>query len=295
MPPSLPRLEPKALPASGRATDHSATPAQLVRPPVPWTPAEALRPAQVLLVAPASPLRHQVQVALQELGHRVHATAELDSLARAPMHGQELVVLQLGEGGAQHPSASAELWWQLRALRLQSPQLPVLVVQPGADSTDRTLTLELGADAVLDDLYPPRLLAARVTALLRRARQTPLRPHLGQAGWHLDALTRSVTPPGGPAVALSPNEYRLMRAFLNQPGRVLSRAWLLEQALSADLRQHDRSVDLLVSRLRRRLGSRPDGSTWILTERGAGYLLADPVQDTASAPCQTHNVDDTPT
>lgn len=284
MPPTAARPDPVA----------PAAPDSARRPTLPWTHADAVPPAQVLLLAPESPLRAQVQAALQALGHRVQATDQVDSLARAPLHGQELVVLHLDEAGAQHPAASAELWWQLRALRLQSPHLPVLVLQPGADSSDRTLTLELGADAVLDDLHPPRLLAARVMALLRRARQAPVRSHLGQSGWHLDGLTRSVTPPGGPSVALSPSEYRLMQAFLNQPGRVLSRAWLLEQALSTDLRQPDRRVDLLVSRLRRRLGARQDGGAWILTQQGAGYLLADPADDGAGIAGPSHTVDDTP-
>src|SRR5262249_32169385 len=131
---------------------------------------------------------------------------------------------------------------------------------------------------------PLRELLARVRAILRRhslgkaVRDRDTR-HFGYAfvGWRLELLTRRLTDPDGHAVALTKSQYALLLAFLAAPQRPLKRAQLLQSTrVHEDI--FDRSVDVQVLRLRRKLGDDPAAPRMILTERGVGYSFAPPVR-----------------
>jgi len=150
------------------------------------------------------------------------------------------------------------------------PGLPVIMLTAQGDPVSRVLGLELGADDYLAKPFEPRELVARIKAVLRRgqpagARSTELR----FAGWTFDRLRRQLLAPDGAVVALSAAEYRLLNAFVENPGRLLTRDRLLELTRAAGTEVNDRSIDLAVSRLRGKLGEPPV----IRTLRGEGYLF----------------------
>jgi DNA-binding response OmpR family regulator len=167
----------------------------------------------------------------------------------------------------------------LRRLRAEDRRMPVMMLTARGEEMDRVLGLELGADDYVAKPFAPRELVARVRALLRRAAPAeaasgqPAR-RLGFAGWVLDPARRDLTAPDGAAVDLSGAEYDLLLAFLEHPGRVLSREQLLEVAKRrVGVDPFDRSVDVQVSRLRRKIEPEADSPPLIKTIRGAGYVF----------------------
>lgn len=171
----------------------------------------------------------------------------------------------------------------LRQIRDRSPVPVILVAGQRCDEADRIAALELGADDCLIKPFDPRELLARAGAILRRqemGRQLTIRPARGGYrfnGWELRRRTRKLTDPSGRAVDLTKGAYALLVAFLEAPCRPLSR----EQLLSAT-RTHpdvfDRSIDVQVLRLRRKLEPDPAQPRLIRTERGIGYVFDAPVE-----------------
>jgi two-component system OmpR family response regulator len=163
-----------------------------------------------------------------------------------------------------------------RTLRAES-QVPVVMLTAKGDEIDRIVGLEVGADDYLPKPFNPRELLARIKAVLRRSRSSDSVgvPGSGRLiefeGWHLDTLKRELTDPSGVVVDLSSGEYDLLVTFLEAPQRVLSRDYLLDSTKSRTLDVYDRSIDVQVSRLRRKIEARGE---LIKTVRGAGYLFA---------------------
>jgi len=162
---------------------------------------------------------------------------------------------------------------------------PVLMLTARDDETDRIIGLEMGADDYLVKPFAARELLARINAVLRRTRMLP--PNLvvseqarllGFGSWRLDTTARHLLDEQGTVVALSGAEYRMLRVFLDHPQRVLSREQLLNltQGREADL--FDRSIDLLISRLRQRLLDDARHPAYIKTVRSEGYVFSFPVQ-----------------
>jgi len=171
---------------------------------------------------------------------------------------------------------------RIQALRKHTP-LPVIAVLAHADLVDRVLALEAGADAVLDGPVDPRELRLRLEALIRRwsdeAGETPLprieRHRLGD--WRLDPAQRLLIHADGTRIVLSPAEWRLLAAFAAHIGRALDRDQLMDLARGHGVEQADRSIDLLVCRLRRKLRcGRSTDAMRIETVRGVGYRLVLP-------------------
>ncbi|MEA3533502.1 response regulator transcription factor [Rhizobium sp. CC-YZS058] len=167
-----------------------------------------------------------------------------------------------------------------RTLRDRMPQLSVILLTALKEDVDRILGLEFGADDYLGKPFNPRELAARIRAVLRRGRSEP-QPTADRryafAGYVADIETRTVAAPDGRLVDLTGGEFELLLVLLQRPGRILSREALLDltQGRSAD--PFDRSIDILVSRLRRKLGD--DSAFNILkTIRNKGYQLSVPVE-----------------
>ena len=145
------------------------------------------------------------------------------------------------------------------------------------DDTDRIVGLEMGADDYLPKPFNPRELLARIKVVLRRGRS---KADFGEArrfhfaGWSLDVDTRQLVAPDGVVVPLGASEYRLLRVFLDHPQRILNRDQLLDLTQGREAAPFDRSIDVQVSRLRRRLRDDPRESVIIKTIRNEGYLLA---------------------
>lgn len=177
----------------------------------------------------------------------------------------------------------------LREVRGARPALPVVMLTARGEESDRVLGLELGADDYVVKPFGRRELVARLRAVLRRAvtRAAPEagspvdtagRPMLRFAGWALDSSSRELTTPAGVVVDLSGAEYDLLLAFLTHPQRVLGRDQLLEVGRRRIGDVFDRTVDVQVSRLRRKLEPAADSPALIKTVRGAGYILVVPVE-----------------
>jgi two-component system, OmpR family, response regulator len=164
---------------------------------------------------------------------------------------------------------------------------PILMLTARSDETDRIIGLEMGADDYLAKPFSARELLARVNAVLRRTRMLPPNFQISEAGqllkfgdWQLDTSGRHLLDEQGTIVALSGAEYRLLRVFVDHPQRVLNRDQLLNLTQGRDADLFDRSIDLLVSRLRQRLQDDAREPTYIKTVRSEGYVFSMPVQIT---------------
>jgi two-component system, OmpR family, response regulator len=172
----------------------------------------------------------------------------------------------------------------LREIRSRADVPVIIITGDRRDEIDRVVGLELGADDYLTKPFSLRELLARVRAVLRRqeaARSAPQRdPELRRCkfgGWQLDRRLRRLVDPSGSQVALTKGEYTLLTAFVDAPQRPLSREQLL-QATRVHEDLFDRSIDVQILRLRRKLESDPSTPQIIRTERGVGYTFALPVQ-----------------
>ncbi len=167
-----------------------------------------------------------------------------------------------------------------RTLRARSP-IPIIMLTARGDDTDRIVGLEMGADDYLPKPFNPRELLARIKSILRRARSLPAEPgevrRFQFAGWTLDVEARQLISPDGILVPLGASDYRLLRVFLEHPQRVLNRDQLLDLTQGREAMPFDRSIDVQVSRLRRRLHDDPRDAVLIKTVRNEGYMLAAPV------------------
>jgi len=162
---------------------------------------------------------------------------------------------------------------------------PIIMLTARNDDTDRIVGLEMGADDYLVKPFVARELLARIKAVLRRTRMLPPNLQVTEAGqllafgdWQLDTTARHLLDKDGSAVPLSGAEYRLLRIFLDHPQRVLSRDQLLNLTQGRESELFDRSIDLLVSRVRRRLRDDAGEPVYIKTVRSEGYVLAMPVE-----------------
>lgn len=157
--------------------------------------------------------------------------------------------------------------------------LPVILLTALAEETDRVIGLEMGADDYVVKPFSPRELHARIKAVLRRARALP-RSHDDPGtvrsfdGWRLDVAKREVRNPEGVLLPLTAGEFDLLWAFVDHPQRVLSRDQLLDLTKGRSATAFDRSIDVQLSRLRRKIEDDPNEPTLIKTVRFGGYLFA---------------------
>lgn len=163
-------------------------------------------------------------------------------------------------------------------IRTQNPNLPVILLTALHEDVDRIIGLEIGADDYLGKPFNPRELLARIRAVLRRAAREksdePAATAIFQfANYSADLASRTVTTSKGDAVKLTGAEFELLRVFLERPGRVLSRDQLLDLTQQREAGPFDRSIDVLVSRLRNKLSGDAD-QTIFETVRNGGYQLA---------------------
>jgi two-component system OmpR family response regulator len=234
--------------------------------------------AHILIVDDDPEILDLVSRFLRKHGYRVtgvrNGIETRESLAAASI---DLVILDLmlpGEDGLS----------LCRDIRSRS-SLPIIMLTAMGEETDRIVGLEMGADDYLPKPFNSRELLARVKAVLRRTALAPGSVATAKsckamefAGWRLDLVRRELTSPEGAATDLSGGEYDMLLAFVEHPQRVLSRDQLLDLARSRIAMSFDRSVDVQVSRLRRKLERGRDGPALIKTVRGAGYLFTPAVE-----------------
>jgi two-component system OmpR family response regulator len=163
--------------------------------------------------------------------------------------------------------------------------VPIIMLTAAGDETDRIVGLEMGADDYVAKPFNPRELLARMRAVLRRSSRAadaaePAGGRLRFAGWTLDVGRRQLVSPEGALVTLSTGEFDLLVAFAEHPQRVLSRDQLLDLARGRGPSPFDRSIDVQVSRLRRKIGTDPRMPAIIATVRGGGYSFTVPVERT---------------
>ncbi len=225
-------------------------------------------PSQILVVEDDSGLRSEVVEYLSRNGFEAHVASdahELDSvLASTPV---DLIVLDIMLPGENGLSVCR---------RIASPSGPAIIIMSAmGEEVDRVVGLELGADDYLAKPVSPRELLARIRAVLRRRDTAPIGQKAGMvyhfAGFQLDMARRQLRAPTGVVVLLTPGEFSLLTAFLDNPGRVLSRDTLVEQVCGEDADVFDRAIDVQLSRLRSKLKVH-GGATLIRTVRGSGYI-----------------------
>jgi two-component system phosphate regulon response regulator OmpR len=160
-----------------------------------------------------------------------------------------------------------------RRLRSQS-NVPILMLSARGEEIDRVVGLEVGADDYLAKPFSPRELLARLRALLRRSQAPSITPPEGLVFGHyrLDPTARRLLK-NGTAVELSSGEFDLLKVFAERPGRVLSRDVLLDLLKGYECDPFNRTVDIRVGRLRRRIEPDPANPVFIRTVRGEGYLF----------------------
>jgi two-component system, OmpR family, response regulator len=197
-----------------------------------------------------------------------------EMLARIEDHRIDLVVLDVmlpGEDG-------------LSLLKRMRPRhrMPVILLTARTEEIDRVLGLELGADDYVTKPFSPRELLARIRAVLRRTAgpepETSGLQRVSFDGWLLDVGRRTLTGPTGALVTLTSAEWDLLRVLAERPGRVLSREQLVDLTRGRSAGPFDRSVDILISRLRRKIEADPNTPSMIKTVRSGGYLFTPRVE-----------------
>lgn len=205
-----------------------------------------------------------------------HGEALIQLMERDPA---DLVLLDLGLPGEDGFSIARRIRGRW--------QTGVIIVTGRGDAVDKVVGLEVGADDYVTKPFDLRELVARVKAVLRRLPVHPA-PGLTQApgghalefaGWRLDIPARSLHDPQGSDVALTSGEFELLSTFAQHPGRVLSRDFLLEHTRGREAAPFDRTIDVQVGRLRKKLQTPSSTSDIIKSVRGAGYMLVPPVAD----------------
>ena len=171
-----------------------------------------------------------------------------------------------------------------RSLRDQSA-IPIVMVTGVKDEADRVMGLELGADDYLTKPFSPRELLARIRTVLRRTRSTALTQARQQevrayrfADFELNLRTRRLKRREAAPIDLTNKEFNLLAALVAAPQRILTRDQLLEASRVYDNEVYDRSIDVLVLRLRRKIEEDPSQPRFIVTERGVGYTFNSPVE-----------------
>jgi two-component system OmpR family response regulator len=236
-------------------------------------------PDHVLIVDDDRLLRNRLAAYLGREGFRV-TPAEGGAAARRVLARErvDLAIVDLVMPGEDGLSLT-------RFLRERSAA-GIIILTGRGEPVDRVVGLEVGADDYVAKPFDARELLARVRSVLRRTKGAAPRGAAAEprpaavrfAGWRLDPARRALTSPRGEPVHLTDAEFRLLSALAADPGRVLSRDRLLDLAAARGWEPYDRSVDLHVSHLRRKLGDDARRPALIRTVRGQGYALAAPVE-----------------
>ena len=230
-------------------------------------------PRHILVVDDDADLRQMVADYLTDYDLRVTGAADgpamRDAMAREVV---DLVLLDLKLPSEDGMNLAREL--------RETSSVPIIILTGRKDDVDRIMGLELGADDYLTKPVNLRELLARIRAILRRTQAHPVAHMEDRAakslrfgGWELDLRSRRLTSTDGQRIELTHAEFALLRVFLGAPERILSREQLLDLSRGNDENAFDRSIDVQILRLRRKIESDPSRPKLIRTERGTGYFF----------------------
>lgn len=232
----------------------------------------------VLIVDDDRDIRDLLQTYLEKNDLRASAVASGRQMwQRLQEKSVDLIVLDLmlpGEDGLEI----------CRTLRVKQ-DIPVIILSAKGEEMDRIIGLEMGADDYLSKPFSPRELLVRIKVVLRRAQSLPKTAETPDGkrrfrflDWELDPASRQLHSPQGLTIPLSGGETRLLTVLLEHPRRALSRDFLLELSQGREAQAFDRSIDVLIGRLRKHLAEDTKHPQIIVTERGIGYRLAASVE-----------------
>ncbi|MCU0883525.1 MAG: response regulator [Beijerinckiaceae bacterium] len=251
----------------------------------------------ILVVDDDEAVRELLRDCLELDGFRVSEAADSRAMAAVLAGGSiDLVTLDLMLGGEN----GLMLARQIRA----SHEMPIVMISGKGDTIDKVVGLELGADDYITKPFHPREVVARIRAVLRRQQPAQARPNgpapvvealahpasvaapasarpgnrVTFAGWTLDLASRELTGPDSTVLDLTTAEFNLLEALVLRPQRVLSRDTIMDVLKGHDWTPFDRSIDAMVSRLRRKIEPDPAAPRLVKTVRGVGYMLSCPVE-----------------
>ena len=228
---------------------------------------------QLLVVDDDAEIRDLLANYLARENFRVLTAKDGESVDRIlAQHRIQLIVLDLMMPGEDGLSIC-------RRIRVSSA-VPIIILTAKGEDIDRIIGLEMGADDYISKPFNPRELVARIKAVLWRAKNVyegpgrdPQNQSLAFDGWVINQSGREVISPDGTEVVLSSGEFNLLVAFASNPKRVLTRDQLLDLTQGRTLDPYDRSIDVQVSRLRRKIERDPQKPSIIKTVHGVGYTF----------------------
>ena len=230
-------------------------------------------PPHVLVVEDDEEIATLVAKYLNANDYRVSCAGDGREMERILLDGHvDLMVLDLNLPGEDGLSIC-------RRLRGQGATIPIIILTAKGEEIDRIIGLELGADDYLPKPFNPRELLARVRAVLRRLASEPAqvsgrKTHVyAFSGWRLDTMSRELLSPEGARVALTGAEFDLLHALCEKSGRILSRDQLLDLTQGRFGGPYERSIDVLISRIRQKIERDPKAPEIIKTVRSEGYLF----------------------
>ncbi len=230
------------------------------------------RPQRLLVVDDDRALARTIENYLEDAGFEVDLAADAASARKQlAQHSYDMAIIDLGLPGEDGLSLT-------RSLREQG-ELGLLILTGRQDATDRIVGLEIGADDYVMKPVELRELLARVRSILRRSvrnggvRRGPTDKLLRFGDWTADLASRTLVRGDGEQVELTTSEFELLVAFLTHPQRVLTRDQILDLTRGREAGPFDRSVDVMVGRLRKKIEVDPENPTLIKTMHGVGYLF----------------------
>lgn len=233
--------------------------------------------AHILVVDDDPRIRSMLVRYFETSGYRVSIAQNAMQLRQKLSDAVDLVLLDLGLPDEDGLNLAREI----RAL----PHTAVIIVSGRGDDVDRIVGLEVGADDYISKPFNLREVLARVKSVLRRTQTAS--PSQDASGWSnclkfdnwvVNLNSRELTSPQGLNVSVTTGEFDLLSVFIHNPGRVLSRDFLMDQTRGRGWETFDRAIDAQVTRLRRKLGDESANSTLIKSVRGVGYLFSPKVQ-----------------
>ncbi|MBF0371641.1 MAG: two-component system response regulator TorR [Magnetococcales bacterium] len=232
-----------------------------------------MKPKQHILVVEDEAVTRSMLVGyFQKAGFQVSEAENGHGLWKILHRGDvDLVLLDINLPGEDGLSLT-------RRLRTKS-DIAIILVTARAEDVDRIVGLELGADDYVTKPFNERELLVRVKNLLRRtlaarSKDQKLKKRYQFKGWHLDVDQRRLTSPEGELVRLTNGEFLLLTAMVSRPGRVMTRDQLLNAVSSREWMPTDRTIDVMINRLRRKLDTNPGDAKMLVTVHGVGYQFA---------------------
>ena len=228
-------------------------------------------PDSILIVDDDPRILRLVGHYLRREGYSVQtATSAREAREQLSLLPPDLIILDVGLPGEDGFTLAREIRSQTN--------IPIIMLTGRTDTVDKVVGLELGADDYITKPFEERELLARIRSLLRRSQLTaPATSKVGGvahfAGWRLDLTRHELFNATGENVYLTSHEFRLLQTFVLNPNRVLSRDALMDQIAGRDWNPLDRSIDVLIAKLRKKIEPNPTQPTLIKAIRGEGYKL----------------------